>query len=390
VADPGRVAFVCDLHAEYAVGGAQRYYATLSRELARGGPTSYLTRRYWPGPASRDEHGVEVVGLTRRIDPQAGGRGIAPKLSFALALLWHLLRKGGRYEVVHCCCFPHVALIAARLGVLPHRRTTLVADWHEVLPRSTWRRRLGRIGDLGWIAQRAAIGAGRAAISFSRMHEARLRAEGRRRGVHRLPEFPTEPVRDPGAAAGGPRGRRIVFAGRLVREKRPHLVPAVLAELRHEDPAWDAVLFGTGPERARVEAEAERCGVRHAVRLAGFADWSEVSAAMGSASALVLPTEREGFGLVVLEAASHGLPSVLVAEEDNAAVELVEDGRNGRVCATADPAELARAVLALAADAGIHRSTRGWYEERRDVYSVERCAAQLRALHRALSDARGA
>lgn len=380
MAGPERIAFVCDLHADYAVGGAQRYYSTLSREFARSEPVTYLTRRFWDGAPVRDEHGVEVVGLTRVIDHQAGDRGMRPKLVFAYALLGHLLRHGGRYRVVHCCCFPHVALVAARLGLLPHRGTLLVADWHEVLPRSTWKRRLGRTGELGWLIQRMAIGAGRAAVTFSRMHERRLRAEGRRSGIEVVPEFPTE-LRVAVDGADVPRERVIVFAGRLVAEKRPHLVPAVLVELRRRDPAWRAVLFGTGPEQERVEAEVRRLGLEDAVELAGFAEWADVSAAMSSSAALVLPTEREGFGLVVLEAASHGLPCVLVEEEDNAAVELVEPGRNGAVCPDADPNRMAEAVLALVADPSIHDATRSWFEQHRGTYSVEHCADALRAVH---------
>ena len=47
---------------------------------------------------------------------------------------------------------------------------------------------------------------------------------------------------------------------------------------------------------------------------------------------LVLPSRREGYGLVVIEAAAHGTPSIVVAGADNAAVELISEGENGFVC----------------------------------------------------------
>ena len=52
---------------------------------------------------------------------------------------------------------------------------------------------------------------------------------------------------------------------------------------------------------------------------------------------LVLPSRREGYGLVVVEAAALGTPSVVVRGPDNAATELVEDGKNGFVAPSADP-----------------------------------------------------
>ena len=50
---------------------------------------------------------------------------------------------------------------------------------------------------------------------------------------------------------------------------------------------------------------------------------------MRRALCLLLTSRREGYGLVVVEAASHGTPSVVVAGEDNAATELIEEGVNG-------------------------------------------------------------
>jgi len=60
---------------------------------------------------------------------------------------------------------------------------------------------------------------------------------------------------------------------------------------------------------------------------------------------LVNPSAREGFGLVVAEAASRGTPSVVVAGEDNAAAELVVEGENGFVAASVTPAALGGANL---------------------------------------------
>ncbi|MBA2505853.1 MAG: glycosyltransferase [Thermoleophilaceae bacterium] len=372
-----RVALVYDHLYPFSVGGAERYYWTLARALARETPVTQVAPRVWEGPRVRTEAGVEQVGV--------GGRGAgaySPKLAFAFGAFAHFLRHGGRYSVVHCCCFPAIAVLAVRAGLVPHRGARLVVDWHEVLPRSTWRRRRGRIGDLGWFAQRAAVGCGTVAVTFSRMHERRLRDAGRRGAVRVLPEFTPE---DEAAVAEGhanvERERLIVFAGRLVGEKRAHLVPGVLAELRAAQDGWRAVVFGRGEDFERVQEEARAAGVADALEMAGFAPWEDVSRAMHRASALVFPTTREGFGLVVLEAAAHGLPSVLVAEPDNAAVELIEEGVNGHVCASADPGEQARAVLALAQDPAIHARTRDWYERASERYSVPNAVRELHALH---------
>ncbi|MHB8695748.1 MAG: glycosyltransferase family 4 protein [Solirubrobacteraceae bacterium] len=379
----GRVALVYDHLAPHSLGGAERYYWTLARGLAATRPVTYVTWRY--GDQAREvRKGVEIIGVA---PAHHGDRLVRdrmlPKLRFAAAVWWHFLRHGGRYEVVHCACFPHVALIAAAIGLAPHRATSLIADWHEVIPRKSWRRRLGVVGELGYLTQRLAIPAGEAAITFSRLHRDRLRSEGRRGLVRVVPEFLPEGAPVP-TMLGAERESLIVFAGRLVAEKRPHLVLSALAELRRADPAWRAMIFGTGPEEGRLHAEIVRLGLQDAAQMTGFAPWSELSASLARASALVLPTEREGFGLIVLEAAAHGLPSVLVREPDNAATELVEQSVNGWVCDSADPRELAAAVLRLSTDAGIHSRTLDWYHRIAPTHTLQNALEQLDGLHQEL------
>ena len=67
---------------------------------------------------------------------------------------------------------------------------------------------------------------------------------------------------------------------------------------------------------------------------------------------------------MVVEAASMGTPSVLVRAPDNAATELVEEGVNGFVTASADPAELGDAILRVHdAGAELRASTAAWFAE---------------------------
>lgn len=363
---PGRVAFAYDRLYPESVGGAERYYWALTRELARDRPVTYLTPRCWDGPAVIERDGVEIVAL----DAPGGYRG-------ALAL--HLARHAGRYELVHCCGFPPGSVYAAALGLraarLRGRRTPLVGDWHEVLPRATWRRLRGRLGgEVRALLDRRGARAADAGIAFSALHLGRLRAlAGPARPAMQAPEFLPEGTGAVPGAAEAPREPLVVFLARLVDEKHPELVPPVLAELRRRDPAWRAVVFGDGPHRPALEAAITAAGVGDAVELRGFADWDDVSATLLRARALLLPTEREGFGLVVLEAAAHGVPVVLAHAPDNAAVELVEHGRNGVVAATREPAALADAVLEAASEGAPGRAL-AWFEEATRTHALPRAA----------------
>jgi glycosyltransferase involved in cell wall biosynthesis len=88
---------------------------------------------------------------------------------------------------------------------------------------------------------------------------------------------------------------------------------------------------------------------------------------------MLLPSRREGYGLIVVEASACGTPSIVVREPDNAAVELVQEGVNGVTVATAEPAELAAAIVRVH-DGGeqLRASTREWFARNAQRLSLER------------------
>ncbi len=108
------------------------------------------------------------------------------------------------------------------------------------------------------------------------------------------------------------------------------------------------------------------------MRAPGFADSETVDREMRRALCLLLPSRREGYGLVVVEAAARGTPSVVVAGEDNAATELVEEGVNGAVAPQADTRAVADAIERVeAAGEGLRERTAGWFAANAQRLSLE-------------------
>lgn len=67
---------------------------------------------------------------------------------------------------------------------------------------------------------------------------------------------------------------------------------------------------------------------------------------MKASKMLALPSSREGFGMVALEAKACGLPVLTVDEPQNAARHLVKNGVDG-VITKADPSGIAKGILGL-------------------------------------------
>jgi glycosyltransferase involved in cell wall biosynthesis len=92
--------------------------------------------------------------------------------------------------------------------------------------------------------------------------------------------------------------------------------------------------------------------------------------------------------MVVVEASAHATPSIVVAGEDNAATELVEDGVNGVVVASAEPAAIADAIVRVhEAGPALRESTAGWYAEHAGELSLESSLERVLASYASASTA---
>ena len=357
-----RVCLVYDCLFPHTVGGAERWYRGLAERLASDGHhVTYLTLRQWEPGADPGVPGVEVrvVGPRMRLYSGPGRRRVLPPLVFGAGVLWHLLRYGRRYEIVHTCSFPYFSLLAAALA-RPLWRYRLVVDWFEVWSRGYWREYLGRVGgDGGWLVQRLCALVPQRAFCFSRLHAARLREEGLRGEITMLAGAYDGPLEPLPVRRAQP---LVVFAGRHIPEKRvPAILPA-LVQARTSIPQLRAAILGDGPERSEVMRLVAELGLDEVVEVPGFVATETVEGLMGQALCMMLPSRREGYGLVVIEAAAHGTPSVVVAGDDNAAVELVTDGVNGFIAASPSPEDLATAIVRVSdAGAALRRSTAEWF-----------------------------
>jgi glycosyltransferase involved in cell wall biosynthesis len=132
-------------------------------------------------------------------------------------------------------------------------------------------------------------------------------------------------------------------------------------------------IYGDGPDRAEVLRLRSAHDLEHALEVPGFVSSERVDEALARALCLVLPSRREGYGLVVVEASACATPSIVVAAPDSAAVELVDEGMNGFVARSARPEDLADAIIRVAQEGfGLRASTARWFAQNAERLSIAR------------------
>jgi len=374
-----RVAVVYDCLFPETMGGGERLYGRIAELLGeRGLPTDYVTRQFDKQSSDARFH---VVGVWRGDIYRADGvRRSGAAVAFAFAVFRYFVRRRRDYGLVIASALPVLTVLAVRAALLG-TSTRVVADWLEVWPAAKWRAYSGAVtgtvaAALQWIAARLV----REHTVDSRFTGERLRAVRPGAEIVVLGLLDMVEPGTPGPAVDPP---YLIFVGRFVADKNPAAVPAALAVARRDIPDLRAVIVGTGPELARVESEIARLDLVDAIDLPGRVDDVHLDRLRAGASVLVAPSVREGFGLAVAEASAWGVPVVVVAHEDNAAVDLVEPSVNGFIVAPGDDLLLAAAIVeAVHAGDRLRRSSSEWFLRRRQERSLSASLDEVLAANR--------
>jgi glycosyltransferase involved in cell wall biosynthesis len=148
---------------------------------------------------------------------------------------------------------------------------------------------------------------------------------------------------DPGVVErmGAMAGVRLLYAGRVSKEKNLGLLADAFAELESRGVPVTLIVAGDGPYRA----DMERRLAGHSAIFTGFLPQDELARVYASTDLLVFPSTTDTFGNVVLEAQASGLP--VIVSDQGGPHELILPGKTGLVVPGNDKAALVAAMARL-------------------------------------------
>jgi len=326
---PLKIAIVSEFSiSSYPGGGEKRYYEMGKRLAALGHAVTWICMAGPEGGQGKDLDGINVLHLGTPVQ-KPPFRSALNFLSFNSSLIKHLRTR--RYDVVDAQSYS--PMLGAYLGTV-FSATKLIATIHDATSRGHSHEDFFQYR---WLAnilepmlyrlpfkQIVTVSHVSANTLVERYGVKRDRVCVIHNGVslEDIDKVPDQPKR-----------YDYIFVGRLVPSK--HLEDFVALCVRTKR---TGAIVGDGPLRDEVQ---KMCLKHKAVTFLGCKDSSaEVIAAMKQAKVLVLPSTREGFGLVLAEAGAAGLP--VIAYESGGVVEVVDHGKNGFLVPPRDMATLCK------------------------------------------------
>jgi glycosyltransferase involved in cell wall biosynthesis len=385
-----RICLAYDCLFPWTVGGHERYFRGLAEQLAEAGhEVTYLTRRQWPRDRPPQVDGVRVIAVSRA-EPLYGADGrrrIAEAVRYGAGVGRHLASHRHAYDVVHLVSFPYFSLPAARLA-LAAGGAPVVVDWPEVWSPSLWADYLGVRGRAGLAVQRLCARLTPEAFVVGERHGRRLREQGMRGPITLLPApVAAAPVAHPSPAPAQP---LILFVGRMIPEKRATAAVAAIGAARERLPSLRGLLVGDGPVLPEVQRAIAELGLGDVVETPGRISDELLRAAFERATCLLAPSRREGYGLVVLEAAAAGTPSIAVRGPDNAMADRLVEGHNGMLVDDPQAATLAAAIVRVVeAGQGLRDRTAAWFVQETRRLAERPAVAVVEPVYRAGLDRLG-
>lgn len=354
-----QILIVSEMSTPYAIGGGEVRYDLLARELVGlGHDVTWVSMHQKDSPSAELRDGVRHVHIGPRI-ASPPTRSLQSILHYMASIFYFLLRH--RFDVVDCQTYAPLPSVWLACVLT---RTPMVATIHDISAR-------GAAGGDQWLFRRDHLLAPllekliyrlpyRRIITVSKSVCAALQRD---MGVAGNRIRVVSNAVDAGKIAGvapDPQGCELIFVGRLVPHKHPMDFLTVVERLNQrslEENAQGirAKIVGNGPQAEEVRKEISIRGLGDVVDLVGeIPDHEGVISHLRSAKVLVLPSTREGFGLVLVEAMACG---TLVAAYDIPAVrETIGPELAGNLAPPANAEGLADVVWDLLRDSVLRES----------------------------------
>ena len=322
-----KIAFIYDTAFPWVTGGAERRIYEIGTRLAkRGHDVHVYSLGYWmleeeyknQEVIKYDNITYHSVGRPKSLYNANSTRSISEALYFSRKILSNVDFRD--FDIIDCQNFPYFSCYTSKLKCM-RTNAKLVITLHEVW-NDYWYEYLGKKGFFGKIVEKGIFRLTDNFICVSKLTRDNLIENRTPSNVKIIPNGVN--IREITYLDPSDNFCDVLYAGRLIPEKHVELLVKAMNEVVKTHPFARCFIVGEGPSRIQLEQLVAAYDLEENITFMNFLDnQNELYRLMKSSSVFVLPSEREGFGIVLIEANACGLPVITMNNPMNAAKDLI-------------------------------------------------------------------
>lgn len=325
-----KIALVYDCIYPFSKGGGEVRFHELGKRLAEGDFEVHLYgMKYWKGEDVIQKEGMYLHGICPLIPiyTKEGRRSIWQAIRFGLSCFVLLNSK---FDVIDCCGFPYFSLITCKI-VSMIKGKKLYSTWHEVWGGKYWNEYLGKLGIFGFLVEKLSVRLPDEIIAVSKTTGDRIKNElGYKGKITIVPNgIDLDKIKK---AKPSKEKSDVIYAGRLMDFKHVDVLIEAISHLVHPSNHLaikpfnhlKCLIIGEGPEKKKLQELTKRLHLGQNIKFLGFLPHEKIYSYMKSSKVFVLPSTREGFGMVLLEASACGIPFITINIPANAGRDIID------------------------------------------------------------------
>jgi glycosyltransferase involved in cell wall biosynthesis len=320
-------------------GGVERWYSELSQGLAMEGfEVTYLNTIGKQGYSQ----GIRYLpmGDPKRAFHQTGKRSALNIFTYSFRVFISLRKM--KFKAIYLSSFPYLHIWAAKLSQFGKKeKSQIYVDWFELPSYNYWKNEFGLIiGVIGFAIQSITVRISDVNVTYLNSMYSQLSTRcAKNQLILKLPGICIDELVIPEKSSKNPK-TDICQIGRLTPDKQPLLALEVVQELTKGGWKGRFHLIGSGPLLDQLNKFIGDHDLSRNVQIHEKLDNLQKNELLQKCGLLLHPSKREGFGLVIVEAAAVGVPAVLVRSTDNKSTELAVNP--SLISESSSPIEIAR------------------------------------------------
>lgn len=323
-------------------GGVEARNFYLARNLAKRHQVTVVAART-SGKKENRMFGFTIHRVGPKRDYHAAAGDIIKRILFIRAAVSFVKKFDA--DIIDASNF-----IAHFIAGFTDRKKTPVIAWYPDVFLGSWIKNSGLVGILGEIIERINLKNIRSAIAITNSTAAKLKKYFAGK-IYTIPcgvdpsEFKIKVAKQ--------KNPTIICVSRLVGYKRVADLIWTFALLLKKNPSLRLVIVGRGPEENKLKNICRMTKIAPHVSFINNLTRTDLISTIKSSHLLCLPSQTEGFGIVLIEAAAAGIP--YVASDIPALVEITKRGQGGLIFKTGHIKDLAEKISQLLTDRKLYQ-----------------------------------